>query len=58
MVHQEFALAPDLSVAENLFLGREPGRGGFVSRRSELRDAGALLGRVGLGSTRGGSSGR
>src|SRR4051794_39159805 len=29
MVYQEFALAPDLSVAENLFLGREPGRGGF-----------------------------
>jgi ribose transport system ATP-binding protein len=48
MVHQEFALAPDLSVAENLFLGREPGRGGFVSRRAELRDAGRLLGRVGL----------
>jgi ribose transport system ATP-binding protein len=48
MVHQEFALAPDLSVAENLFLGREPGRGGFVSRRAELRDAGALLERVGL----------
>jgi ribose transport system ATP-binding protein len=48
MVHQEFALAPHLSVAENLFLGREPGRGGFVNRRAELRDAGALLGRVGL----------
>src|SRR5919197_2223976 len=48
MVHQEFALAPHLSVAENLFLGREPGRGGFVSRRAELRDAGALLERVGL----------
>src|SRR6266513_2928470 len=30
MVYQEFALAPHLSVAENLFLGREPGRGGFV----------------------------
>jgi ribose transport system ATP-binding protein len=48
MVHQEFALAPHLSVAENLFLGREPGRGGFVSRRAEMRGAGALLDRVGL----------
>jgi ABC-type sugar transport system ATPase subunit len=48
MVHQEFALAPHLSVAENLFLGREPGRRGFVNRRAELRDAGALLERVGL----------
>ena len=48
MVHQEFALAPHLSVAENLFLGREPGGAGFVSRRAELRDAGALLQRVGL----------
>src|SRR5829696_591181 len=27
MVYQEFALAPHLSVAENLFLGREPARG-------------------------------
>ncbi|MBO0827341.1 MAG: sugar ABC transporter ATP-binding protein [Streptosporangiales bacterium] len=48
MVHQEFALAPHLSVAENLFLGREPGRGGLVSRGAELRQARALLQRVGL----------
>ena len=48
MVYQEFALAPDLSVAENLFLGREPGRGGFVQRGAESRQARALLDRVGL----------
>ncbi len=48
MVYQEFALAPDLSVAENLYLGREPGRLGFVNRRKELREAGGLLRRVGL----------
>jgi ribose transport system ATP-binding protein len=48
MVYQEFALAPDLSVAENLFLGREPGRGGFVERSRQSRDAQALLERVGL----------
>jgi ABC-type sugar transport system ATPase subunit len=46
MVYQEFALAPDLSVAENLFLGREPGRGGFVDRGKESSEARALLERV------------
>ena len=48
MVYQEFALAPDLSVAENLYLGREPGRFGFVDRGKETREAGELLRRVGL----------
>src|ERR687894_1941498 len=35
MVYQEFALAPDLSVAENLYLGREPGLLGFFNRGKE-----------------------
>ncbi|MGH2761246.1 MAG: sugar ABC transporter ATP-binding protein [Thermoleophilaceae bacterium] len=48
MVHQEFALAPDLGVAENLFLGRESGRLGFIDRRGQARTAGELLRRVGL----------
>ncbi|TDC95063.1 sugar ABC transporter ATP-binding protein [Saccharopolyspora aridisoli] len=48
MVHQEFALAPDLSVAENLFIGHEPGRGGWISRTAERRAARELLARVGL----------
>src|SRR5215210_1344486 len=48
MVYQEFALAPDLSVAENLYLGREPGRFGFVNRGKEMEEAGSLLRRVGL----------
>jgi ribose transport system ATP-binding protein len=48
MVHQEFALAPDLSVAENLFIGDEPGRGGWISRSAERRAARELLERVGL----------
>lgn len=48
MVHQEFALAPDLSVAENLFIGHEPGRGGWISRSSERRRARELLARAGL----------
>ncbi|WP_460956019.1 sugar ABC transporter ATP-binding protein [Parasphingorhabdus pacifica] len=48
MVHQEFALAPDLSVAENLFIGREPGSLGWISRRRERRGAVELLDRVKL----------
>ncbi|MGI8541732.1 MAG: sugar ABC transporter ATP-binding protein [Rubrobacteraceae bacterium] len=49
MVHQEFALAPHLSVAENLFMGQEPGRFGFVNRRAEKEAAEQLLERVSLG---------
>jgi ABC-type sugar transport system ATPase subunit len=48
MVHQEFALAPDLSVAENLALGREQSRVGLIVRGSEKRRARELLSRVGL----------
>ncbi|WP_019853574.1 sugar ABC transporter ATP-binding protein [Actinopolyspora mortivallis] len=48
MVHQEFALAPDLTVAENLFLGHEPGRLGWIRRRVERARARRLLSRVGL----------
>jgi len=48
MVYQEFALATHLSVAENLYLGREPGRAGFVNRRAERENAKGLLERVGL----------
>jgi ribose transport system ATP-binding protein len=36
MIHQELALAPHLTVAENVLLGREPRFGPFVARR-ELR---------------------
>ena len=46
-IHQELNLVPGLSVAENIYLGREPRRGGFVidQRRME-RDAAALLQRL------------
>ena len=37
MVHQELAFCENLSIAENLTLGRVPGRAGFVSR-SRMRD--------------------
>jgi ABC-type sugar transport system ATPase subunit len=48
MVHQEFALAPHLTVAENLALGREDSHGGLIVRGAEKRHARELLERVGL----------
>jgi len=36
-IAQELALVPALSVAENVFLGREPRRGGFLDRRQLRR---------------------
>ncbi|MBD0414638.1 sugar ABC transporter ATP-binding protein [Oryzicola mucosus] len=47
LVHQEILLAADLSVAENLFLGREIGRGLMVDDRAMNRRAAELLARVG-----------
>ena len=44
MVHQESLLAPHLSVAENIFLGREPGPGfGLIHRRSMREQAARLI---------------
>jgi ribose transport system ATP-binding protein len=48
MVHQEFALAPDLTIAENLVLGREQTHLGMIRRGSERASARELLDRVGL----------
>ena len=41
IIYQEFNLFPNLSVEENIFVGREPGRG-FV-RRKELRERANLF---------------
>jgi ABC-type sugar transport system ATPase subunit len=47
-VHQELHLEPYLSVAENIFLGRQPvGRFGMINQRRMNRDAAALLKRLG-----------
>ncbi len=44
MVHQESLLAPHLTVAENIFLGRAPGPGaGLVARRRLMREAVRLI---------------
>ena len=47
-IHQEFNLVPELSVAENVLLGRPPRRFGVVDRRAMYAQAGAALARVGL----------
>ncbi len=48
IVHQELAFCPNLSVAENLFLGRMPSRRGFVDRRRMHDEARRMLDAVGL----------
>ncbi|WP_339686377.1 sugar ABC transporter ATP-binding protein [Gimesia maris] len=48
LIHQELSLAPNLTVAENIFLGREPVRFGLLQRREMNRQAEALLTRLGL----------
>ncbi|GAA2041616.1 sugar ABC transporter ATP-binding protein [Streptomyces carpaticus] len=50
IIHQELALIPQLSIAENIFLGNErtSGRGGFISWSTTLRETERLLRRVGL----------
>ena len=47
MVNQELAIAPHLSVAENIVLGAEPGRGGFVKHAESRRIAGVALAELG-----------
>ncbi|MBM3992194.1 MAG: sugar ABC transporter ATP-binding protein [Planctomycetes bacterium] len=49
MIHQELALAPHLSVAENVLLGCEPRRGPFLERAKLRARARAALAEVGRG---------
>ncbi len=48
MIHQELNLAPNLSVAENVFLGRAPTRGGLIDWRRLYANAEALAARLGI----------
>ncbi|HEY4770990.1 MAG TPA: sugar ABC transporter ATP-binding protein, partial [Myxococcales bacterium] len=47
-VYQEVNLVPNLSVAENLLLGRQPTRGGLIDGREMKRRAQAILERLHL----------
>jgi putative multiple sugar transport system ATP-binding protein len=48
IIHQELALVPQLSIAENIFLGNEQARRGLVDWNRTNVAAGELLERVGL----------
>jgi ribose transport system ATP-binding protein len=55
LIHQELNLAENLTVTDNLFLGRELTRGGFLralDRRAMGEKAAELLARVGLPASR------
>jgi putative multiple sugar transport system ATP-binding protein len=48
IIHQELALCPNLSIAENIFLGNERARRGVVNWNRTNAEAAQLLARVGL----------
>lgn len=48
IIHQELALVPLLSIAENLFLGNEQARGGVVNWPETFKKTESLLRKVGL----------
>ncbi|CAN5786094.1 sugar ABC transporter ATP-binding protein [soil metagenome] len=48
LIHQEFNLAEDLSMAQNIFLGHEKKRGWFLDDAAMRADAAEVLARVGL----------
>ncbi len=47
-IYQEFTLAPDMSIAENVFIGREPGSRIFVSWRKLAAQTRAITDKIGL----------
>jgi ribose transport system ATP-binding protein len=48
MIHQEFALAEDLTIAQNVFLGHELQRGWWLDDRAMRAETARVLGLVGL----------
>ncbi len=48
IIHQELALIPELSVAENIFLGNEQARGSMIDWHKTNAGAAELMARVGL----------
>ena len=51
IIYQELALAPNLTVAENIYLNREPRRGGLIDRAAMLAGSEGVLLRLGAGFT-------
>jgi len=49
VIYQEPTLFPDLTVAENIFIGRQPrGRGGLISKAAMRAEAAELFARLGV----------
>ncbi len=48
MIYQELNFFPELTVAENMFMKRQPGKGGFVSWGQMMEDAQKILDENGL----------
>jgi ABC-type sugar transport system ATPase subunit len=48
VIYQEFNLVPTLTAIENIFLGQEPARAGFVRRGEERHRAAELFARIGV----------
>ena len=48
IIHQELALSPFLSIAENIFIGNEQAKGGVINWDETRAKAAQLLKRVGL----------
>jgi len=48
IIYQEFNLMPNLTVMENVFVGREPDQFGFVRRREMAAQTRALLDQLGV----------
>lgn len=48
VIHQELSLVGSMSVADNLLLGHEPGRAGWIDRAASAARARRVLERVGL----------
>src|ERR1700734_2581268 len=47
-IYQEFTLAPDMTIAENVFIGREPGSRLFISWRRLAEMTRAITDKIGL----------
>lgn len=51
IIYQELALSPNLTVAQNIYLGREISRGGIVDRLAMVRSVEPVLRRLGASFT-------
>lgn len=48
IIHQELALIPEMTVAENIYLGKEPCQFGTINKHRLYQEAGELLSQFGL----------